>query len=162
MDLSGSSSDEASATYVFLIIFEFAFFEVFALGRSKNIGKTAVDEILRMRKSRDLLSAREESLLNIINDPHSADYLVIDSENKYHATVAAVAQLTEELSQRERALGVEDKQQLRHLSNNPYIRDRMNALALKTRLRDKLRSRKFELDRLERTLRKQVNGLCLF
>ncbi|KAG6822999.1 hypothetical protein H0H92_011799 [Tricholoma furcatifolium] len=33
----------------------------------------------------------------------------------------------------------------------------LNALAVKQRLRDKLRSRKFELDRVERSFRKQVN-----
>ena len=34
----------------------------------------------------------------------------------------------------------------------------MNARALKIRLREKLRFRKFELDRLERSFRHQVNG----
>ncbi len=47
--------------------------------------------------------------------------------------------------------------ELSRLVNNPYFSLRMNAMALKTRLRDKLRSRKFELDPVERMARK-FNG----
>ena len=35
----------------------------------------------------------------------------------------------------------------------------MNACALKARIRDHLRQRKFELERLERSYRKTVNGV---
>lgn len=38
----------------------------------------------------------------------------------------------------------------------------MNALALKQRLRDRLRQRKFELEKLERSYRRTVNGTPIF
>jgi len=84
--------------------------------------------------------------------------MILDAEEKYTAALAASERISTLLHQKERALGSIERQQLRKLMNSPYLRDRMNALALKTRLRDKLRSRKFELERLERTFRKQVNG----
>lgn len=48
----------------------------------------------------------------------------------------------------------------RHLVSSPFIQLRMNALAIKTRLREKIRARKFELDRVERSFRRQqFNGV---
>ncbi|KAJ7674150.1 hypothetical protein B0H17DRAFT_1161771 [Mycena rosella] len=52
---------------------------------------------------------------------------------------------------KEVALGVDNHHVLRNIANSPYIQACMNARALKHRLRDKLQSRKFELDRVEWT-----------
>ncbi|KAE9384417.1 hypothetical protein BT96DRAFT_960902 [Gymnopus androsaceus JB14] len=59
------------------------------------------------------------------------------------------------VKRKEDSLGVTAKQQLRHLIKSPFLTKKMNARALKTRIRERLRSRKFELDRLERSYRKQ-------
>lgn len=56
------------------------------------------------------------------------------------------------------ALGVPDSNHLNSLKNNAFLRTRMNALAVKVRLRDKLRQRKFELERLERAYRRTATG----
>ena len=42
--------------------------------------------------------------------------------------------------------------------NDPYVTKRLNALAVKMRLRQKLEARKFALSRLERSFRKQRSG----
>lgn len=55
----------------------------------------------------------------------------------------------------EHALGVEQQRTYSHLANSEFIRLRMNARAIKTCLRDRLQSRKFELDRVERSVRRQ-------
>lgn len=55
-------------------------------------------------------------------------------------------------------LGVSDTAQLNKLKNNAFLQSRMNALALKQRLRDKLRQCKFELEKLERSYRCTING----
>ena len=47
------------------------------------------------------------------------------------------------------------------LRNDAFLRLRMNALALKQRIRDRLRQRKFEIDKLERSYRRSANGLYL-
>ncbi|KAJ3725332.1 hypothetical protein C8R42DRAFT_575807 [Lentinula raphanica] len=59
------------------------------------------------------------------------------------------------MTKKESALGVDAKHQLRTLIKSPFLTKKMNARALKIRIRERLRSRKFELDRLERSYRKQ-------
>lgn len=60
------------------------------------------------------------------------------------------------------ALGVDAQIELQQLTNNAFLRLRMNARALKQRIRDRLRQRKFELERLERAYRVTTNGTYIF
>ncbi len=55
-------------------------------------------------------------------------------------------------------LGVQDRQDYENLKTDKFLQLRMNARALKMRIRQRLRERKFELERLERTYRNAVNG----
>ncbi|KAG6822112.1 hypothetical protein H0H92_015217, partial [Tricholoma furcatifolium] len=61
------------------------------------------------------------------------------------------------ISKKSELLGVSDRTRLQKLINNPFYAARVNAIALKMRLQDRLRSRKFEMERVERSFRKQVN-----
>ncbi|KAG6806346.1 hypothetical protein H0H92_011665 [Tricholoma furcatifolium] len=65
--------------------------------------------------------------------------------------------LTLKIRHKESLLDVNEHAQLERLVKNPYITSKVNALAVKQRLRDRLRSRKFELEQVERSFRKQVN-----
>ncbi|KIK34354.1 hypothetical protein CY34DRAFT_17776 [Suillus luteus UH-Slu-Lm8-n1] len=56
------------------------------------------------------------------------------------------------------ALGTEDKVNLEKMKKDIYLTVRLNALAIKTRICDRLRQRKFELERLERSYRATVNA----
>jgi len=67
----------------------------------------------------------------VISDPASPEYMVLDAENKYNAALSASERISALLRQKERALGPVKRQQLRKLVTSPYLRDRMNALALK-------------------------------
>ena len=58
-------------------------------------------------------------------------------------------------------LSVDGRLNLSKLIGNEFLKSRMNALALKQRLRDRLRNRKFELANLEHAYRKTVNHLKL-
>ncbi|KAG6903910.1 hypothetical protein DXG01_014048, partial [Tephrocybe rancida] len=66
-------------------------------------------------------------------------------------------ELRTRIRRKQAVLGVGDRTRLTNLINNPFLALRMQTLALKQRLRDRLRFRKFELDRLERSFRKQVH-----
>ena len=59
------------------------------------------------------------------------------------------------------ALGVNERARLSQLSRSKFLQLRMNARALKQRLRDRLRQRKFELDRLERSYRQTASSMIL-
>ncbi|THU96080.1 hypothetical protein K435DRAFT_858916 [Dendrothele bispora CBS 962.96] len=99
--------------------------------QNKKAAKTAVEETLRLRKNRamaddDLEKAKEQ-----------------------------LRKARQKLSQQEKSLGIPERRQLKNLEASPFLTKRMNALSLKIRLRQRLRARKFELDRLERSYRKQ-------
>ncbi|KAG1738078.1 uncharacterized protein EDB91DRAFT_1237789 [Suillus paluster] len=58
---------------------------------------------------------------------------------------------------RRAALGVEDKAELEKMKRDVYLTARLNARAVKSRIRDRLHQRKFELERLERSYRASIN-----
>jgi hypothetical protein len=74
---------------------------------------------------------------------------------------AHIASLELGLQRKRAALGVDAQQNLKDLQENSFLRTRMNALALKERIRDRLRQRKFEIEKLERNYRHSTNGICL-
>lgn len=55
-------------------------------------------------------------------------------------------------------LGIEGRNDLRKLVGSKFLQLRLKALALKCRLRDRLRARKYEKERLERSYRNVMNG----
>ncbi|KAF8130556.1 hypothetical protein EV363DRAFT_1399064 [Boletus edulis] len=57
------------------------------------------------------------------------------------------------------ALGVEEIKELKRLKSSRYLQDRMNARALKYHIRERLRQRKFEFDRLTHEYRQTINDV---
>ncbi|KAG6826001.1 hypothetical protein H0H92_001556 [Tricholoma furcatifolium] len=125
--------------------------------QSKNAGKNAINELLCMRETRDEL--KEE--VNGYNEILIQEDLTTDAHIEVLADLQGAKQRLKDLGgkirRKESVLGVQDQEQLRRLVNNPYIAAVTNALAVKERLRDRLRSRKFELNKVERSFRKQIN-----
>jgi hypothetical protein len=128
------------------------------IGRSKGRGKSAVEEVIRLQKACDVLRDRICKLESILIDPYTESDAFADAELGLERAQAALSESNARLRAKEAGLGIRDRNQVHQLITNPFIEARMNARALKMRLRDKLRFRKFELDRLERSFRKQVNG----
>ncbi|KAJ6535698.1 hypothetical protein B0H19DRAFT_1213812 [Mycena capillaripes] len=113
---------------------------------SKNAGRLAIEEVVRLRKGLVILKERVRSLEDVIVEGDwnvanieitTRDLQVAKEKRSKHEAV---------LRRKESALGVDEQRMLRHLVNSPYIQARMNARALKFRLREKLRTRKFELE----------------
>jgi hypothetical protein len=69
-----------------------------------------------------------------------------------------VTQLQEIIKQKKGGLGVDGRLSLQKLSTSKFLQLRMSARALKSRIRDRLRQRKFELALLERAYRHCTNG----
>lgn len=69
-----------------------------------------------------------------------------------------MARLEKDRAQKFKALAVDQEAVLQNMKHDKYLIARMNALALKHRLRDRLRQRKFEMERLERAYRRTMNG----
>ena len=70
-----------------------------------------------------------------------------------------LASLEQGMRRKRAALGVDDQVDLQRLQQDAFLRIRMNALALKERIRDRLRQRKFEIEKLERNYRHSTNGM---
>ncbi|KAG6822788.1 hypothetical protein H0H92_012597, partial [Tricholoma furcatifolium] len=120
--------------------------------QSKNAGRDAVEHFMELRKARDILKERVAELLGAMttggSDAVEAELELEDARNalKRHETT---------LRAKYRALGIDQRHRLEKLISNKYYGVLINARAAKKRLRDRLRMRKFELDRLERSFRKQ-------
>ncbi|KAJ7117187.1 hypothetical protein C8R44DRAFT_832432 [Mycena epipterygia] len=130
---------------------------------SKTRGQQAVAAVILLRAAvttrRKRITELEACFLEAVQneDPGAAVYQaqVAAAEEALHAA-------ERKLWQREQALGVHKQQSLRKLGKSKYLNLRMNARALKRRIRDRLRSRKFELDKLERSFRRLVNDQKLY
>lgn len=83
----------------------------------------------------------------------AADISVELEDARAHCT-----RISESLCRKKAALGVDQHANLMAISKSKFLHLRMNARALKRRIRDKLRQRKFELEKLERAYRHTING----
>ncbi|KAJ3720315.1 hypothetical protein C8R42DRAFT_582613, partial [Lentinula raphanica] len=126
--------------------------------QSRTAGKQAIEEALRLRKSRDTLRQSIKDLEDIIASPSSEPYEIAEAELELPLLKEKFKKAQSTLSAKENNLGVDGERQYRHLASSPFITDRMNARALKIRLRQRLQARKFERDRLERSFRRQMNA----
>ncbi|KAF7371880.1 hypothetical protein MVEN_00045200 [Mycena venus] len=89
-------------------------------------------------------------------DDHSVLY-----ETEWQAAQEALEKSFATLRRKEKALGVNEQQELQKLIKSEYMRVRVNAHALKLRLRQRLRARKFKMDVLECTYRRLLNDAKL-
>ncbi|KAK7452231.1 hypothetical protein VKT23_012336 [Stygiomarasmius scandens] len=121
----------------------------------RNAAKAAVQEALRLNESLDVLEQKITDLEKAIISKTAERYQTITAYDDLLKARKTRDELRLKLMQKERSLGTSDRNDLRKLMNDPYITKRLNALALKMRVRQKLEARKFALSRLERCFRKQ-------
>ncbi|THV03125.1 hypothetical protein K435DRAFT_916154 [Dendrothele bispora CBS 962.96] len=115
--------------------------------QKKQAAKTAVEETLRLRKNVEVYKQRVVDLKAVLLSNHlRPDQWTMAGEDIQKAK-ADLVKAWQNLNKQERSLG--------HLLESPFLTKRMNALSLKMWLRQRLRARKFELDRLERSYSKQ-------
>ncbi|KAG6807063.1 hypothetical protein H0H92_008485, partial [Tricholoma furcatifolium] len=126
--------------------------------QSKRAGKNAITELMRLHESRDALKAQIRDLNASLVSEHGIglDDHTLTMTDLAEARIQ-LKDLNARIQRKENVLGVDERTELQLLMTNPYFTTMLNALAVKQRLREKLRSRKFELERVERSFRKQVN-----
>ncbi|KAJ7257320.1 hypothetical protein C8J57DRAFT_1516785 [Mycena rebaudengoi] len=130
--------------------------------RSKNKGQQAVNTVVllqgaiktRKQQVREYRTAYLDAVEEEDEDAHM-------HKVRFEAAEDALAKAEGNLKKKKEALGITDLRRLKSLENDKFIGLRMNAHALKRRLRDRLRSRKFELDRMERSCRRLLNDVKL-
>jgi hypothetical protein len=83
---------------------------------------------------------------------------VVDIGVELQETRQGCIRLQEAIRRKRAGLGVRERTTLQRIQHDAFLQLRVNARAIKTRIRDRLRQRKFELERLERSYRQAVNG----
>ncbi|KIJ37663.1 hypothetical protein M422DRAFT_177688 [Sphaerobolus stellatus SS14] len=125
--------------------------------QSKDAGDREIERIMELRVDRDELQRRirmlqgERTALNA----SQVETLAAIAEDIVTAREEMDA-LTKRLCGAERSLLGQARKKLNDLKGNEFLRLRMNARALKTRIRSKIVGQKFERSRLERVYRHQV------
>ncbi|KAG6905017.1 hypothetical protein DXG01_005596, partial [Tephrocybe rancida] len=119
--------------------------------------KDAVKELIQLRETQDGLKKRQCEYDTLIEDENIPVDEYTEAKTELEPVRLRLQELSAKIRDKQCTLGVADRVRLDKLLNDPFLAARMNALALKQRLHDRLRSQKFELDRLERSFRKQVN-----
>lgn len=107
------------------------------------------DENIRSLESRLLTSSLHDT------------FATLDIPSQLDDLRSQRGRISQALSRKKSALGVEARTLLADIASSDYLRLRMNARALKQRIRDRLRQRKFELEKLERAYRATANGACV-
>ncbi|THV01542.1 hypothetical protein K435DRAFT_655068 [Dendrothele bispora CBS 962.96] len=121
----------------------------------KTAAKSAVEETLRLRKNVEVLENRVRDLEILMTSEQSTSYQRAMAEDDLLKAKSELKKARQKSSRQESSLGFSERQELKHLMNSPFLTKRMNARSIKIRLRERLRARKFEFDRLERSYRKQ-------
>ncbi|KAH8115012.1 hypothetical protein DFH11DRAFT_1507975 [Phellopilus nigrolimitatus] len=115
--------------------------------QSKSAACNAVEAICSLRSRSNAVLQRIRVLQrNIVIEDFNAN----ETQKAIRELESAYTCLIKELTSKERALGAGDRSKLESLKNSTFVNDRMNARAVKSRLRSKLQNRKFELQCNER------------
>jgi hypothetical protein len=131
--------------------------------QSKNIVNNAVKEIMALYTARNAFAVELGGLdQKLIAGDYGDDMLVEDVLAARVAVVNKQKAIEDTIKTKKKKLGVRDQENLKNLMGNKFLQLKLNARALKQRLRDRLRNRKFELERLERAYRNTTsNGKLL-
>ena len=124
-------------------------------GRSKNKGKQAVEAILALEEASEMQRktiTKLEALLVTSDLTDTANLVQQLQDARQHSS-----NIEEGLRRKKAVLGVGEQANLVKLKQDLFLRLRMNALALKQRIRDRLRQRKFEIEKFERSYRHGTN-----
>jgi hypothetical protein len=119
------------------------------------LGRQAIEAVLAMEES---LEGHKETMRILEDSLSDATGDAIEVGIQLRQSRASCTRLTHSIRLKRAALGVAERTALQRLKGNIFLRTKMNARAVKWRLRDRLRQRKFELERLERSYRLTVNG----
>ena len=122
--------------------------------QSKNIANSAIKEIMALYTARNAFAVDLGGLdQKLIAGDYGDDMSVEDVLAACLAVVKKQTAIEETIKTKKKKLGVREQENLKNLMGNKFLQLKLNARALKQRVRDQLRNRKFELERLERAYR---------
>jgi hypothetical protein len=95
---------------------------------------------------------------DLLGDTSQVNVDVVDLGIELREARENCSRLQDSIRRKRAALGVSQRAALGRIKDSLFLQIRMNARAVKIRICDRLRQRKFELERFERSYRQAVNG----
>ena len=127
--------------------------------QSKNLANKLIQEILELK---DDMSGVKAELYKFETMVHTGKYddgwEIADVRISINELKEKFTKIEKSMNTKRSTLGADGRLNLERLLGNKFLRLRVNALALKQRLRNRLQQRKFELDGLERAYRKTTTN----
>jgi hypothetical protein len=127
--------------------------------RSTNLANKTIEEILALRTT---LSSYKSDMIQLEEMLESNQYGeemdAGEATTRREELQAKCNRLQRTIDLKRSALDVDGRLNLTKLLNNKFLQVRMNALALKKRIRSRLTQRKFELDGVERAYRHSTSS----
>ena len=126
--------------------------------QSKGLADQQIREILALVKNCDEYKVHIDELETLILAGNYSETTSFDDiQEDLEESKAKLAKLQTSIKNKKIKLSVDGRLNLSKLMGNAFLKQRMNALALKQRLRERLRHRKFELENVERAYRNTMN-----
>jgi hypothetical protein len=154
---TNSRANKACTKYILFYSCELTLTGLCHSGRSKTKGKQAIQAVLELGQGIELQKNAIVKLETALAETSALN--VVDVTEQLQDARQHLTRLECGFTRKRSALGVHDKADLLKLQKDAFLQLRMNALALKHRIRDRLRQRKFEIEKLERSYRRSTNGL---
>ncbi len=130
--------------------------------QTKNIADKEIQEILLLMKNIEIYKDQAaEYRMMIQTGKYENNYTLTEVQPLLQEIELTINKTNKSIQNKKAKLSVDEKENLTKLLGNNFLRARLNALALKERIRERLRQRKFELENLERAYRKTANHLKL-
>jgi hypothetical protein len=127
--------------------------------QSRGLANKIILEILTLKSSCEFYQAEMNRYEALLESGDYADGMdVTDVTLHLEDFQQKHAQAEKAIRYKRASLDVDGRLSLHKLLNNKFLQTRMNALALKKRIRNRLQQRKFELEALERAYRHTTNS----
>ncbi|PPQ85586.1 hypothetical protein CVT26_012097, partial [Gymnopilus dilepis] len=126
--------------------------------QSKNIADKEIHAILALKdnlKDYNIEIAALEDM--IITDNFTPGLTILEAQAQLETLKKKCATSTKAITEKTSRLSLADQKNLKRLLGNNFLRTRMNALAVKQRIRERLRHRKYELESFGSSYRNTVN-----
>jgi hypothetical protein len=117
-----------------------------------------VDAILLLEQNLKTSQQQRCLLETRLSNDAALGYDIVEMSLEIQELREDCTRMSETIRKKRAALGVGQRTALRRIQDHEFLQLRVNALALKTRIRDRLRQRKFEREPLERSYRHIRNG----
>ncbi|KDR65486.1 hypothetical protein GALMADRAFT_148660 [Galerina marginata CBS 339.88] len=126
--------------------------------QSKHLANKEIEDVLALVKNKENNEKELEEYESILDSGEYEDGQDASTVQSYIEDLQNKIKKTRKTIENKRAkLSVDSRLNLSRLIGNEFLKMRMNALALKQRIRDRLRQRKFEIEGLQRAYRNTVN-----